>query len=1355
MNNDDYETVESVTYNAVPLTFVGARADADDARVEIWKLVAPPTGTSNVVVTFSAALAQEGMAGVMTFTGVDQSTPIGPFESASDHATHTAQVYLNSAAGELVFGVVDSEYRALTTDPGQTEHWNISVNGTSTNGAGSTKPGASLVDVKWTLSSADHWAAAAVAIKPATAAPSVSVTITSPTSGPNYSTDLATITIGGSASAGLGLSVVTWSNDRGGSSTCSGTDSWSTGSITLYLGANVITITAEDTGANTASDVLTVNYNPTDAVAPSVWITSPTSNATYSTNSSSITLSGTASDNVGVVEVTWSNSTGGSGTCTGTDSWSTGSITLVSGDNVITVTAMDAAGNTTTDTITVTYNPDPPPPPPEPPTEPTPGKGDTEVYTGFDGASGVQPNVLLVLDTSGSMDAMMPAGLDPTGYDPATTYDVYDPGNSKWLTNTLYVYDLNGGKDQALSYLTASNFPCAEPSSIMQTNGFWNGHVVLTSEWTNSSWANLEPVDIDYCIPSDWPSGTPYPPYTYPFSSRVGNFNNYLYSGAGSVLKMRIDVAKEVLADLVASTFGIRFGYMTYNKRVGDPLDTDNTWFYNTYGYYPRLKNEGGSILFPVQNMTAGPTGTRQQLVDIINNTVITGGTPQSEAHYEAHRYFMENSLPKGGPVFDTGPYRNEDTPIQSWCQKNYVVHATDGRTRNEDNNRILWDEIGDIDGDSREKPYPDYDYINPPDDEAGWEDFTDDVAQYMYTHDHSSLPGIQNVMTYMIGMDINLSIFQDAADQGGGKYYWADNASGLTNAFHGIVTEILQEDSSYTAPVIPVNYMERTSSKNEIFIALFRPTVGNFWPGNVKKFGIATEDNIALGISKGDLVDLYGLPALDPNDQILESAVSFWGPWPGGGDGNNVTKGGAGEVLMNTNLADRKIYTYLAGKANRPLSHPSNAFSTGNSKLTLERLGLSAGQTTEWYETLNYIRGYDVYDEDQDGQTTDTRSWILGAIIHSRPAVVSYDEDKAVVFVGANDGMLHAFWDGDPAVHPGGSELWAYIPPTLLPTLQFLSGDGQVPAFYVDGAPKVYLKDANNDGRIVKADGDKAILICGLRRGGQYYFALDVTDPENPELPSGWVDWGVWDSDTAWRSTGMIGPDMTTESSNKAAATYPYLEMGQTWSAPVTEMINYGGTQKPVAFIGAGYDQNQDGATPPADTMGRGLYAVDVMDGRPLWTYTNVENSDMTHSIPGSVAAIDTTGSGTVDRLYIGTTGGRLWRFEVGASDPVSWTGKVVFDADPSGTAYRKFFYPPDVAEEDGYDMLYIGSGNRAHPLEKANIDYLYAIKDRNPATALTVSNLVNLTDGLLMTGTEAEKNAIMANLDSMDGWY
>ena len=93
-----------------------------------------------------------------------------------------------------------------------------------------------------------------------------------------------------------------------------------------------------------------------DTTLPMVTITTPTSGSTYSTSQSQLSIGGTASDNVAVTLVSWTNSRGGSGTCSGTSSWSNSGIVLSSGQNVITVTAKDAAGNTGTDTLTVTYN---------------------------------------------------------------------------------------------------------------------------------------------------------------------------------------------------------------------------------------------------------------------------------------------------------------------------------------------------------------------------------------------------------------------------------------------------------------------------------------------------------------------------------------------------------------------------------------------------------------------------------------------------------------------------------------------------------------------------------------------------------------------------------------------------------------------------------------------------------------------------------------------------------------------------------------------------------------------------------------------------------------------------------------
>lgn len=94
-----------------------------------------------------------------------------------------------------------------------------------------------------------------------------------------------------------------------------------------------------------------------DITAPSITITTPTSDVTWSTSSGTLNLGGQASDNVGVTQVTWSNDRGGAGAASGTTTWSANSVSLLSGVNVITVAARDATNNVGIDTLTVTYTP--------------------------------------------------------------------------------------------------------------------------------------------------------------------------------------------------------------------------------------------------------------------------------------------------------------------------------------------------------------------------------------------------------------------------------------------------------------------------------------------------------------------------------------------------------------------------------------------------------------------------------------------------------------------------------------------------------------------------------------------------------------------------------------------------------------------------------------------------------------------------------------------------------------------------------------------------------------------------------------------------------------------------------------
>ena len=166
--NPSGESVSSVTYNGVNLTHVGTQEDgAALARVEIWSLVAPDTGTHDVVVNFTDLGHKGASVGVMTFTGVDQTTALGAF-SGNSGLSASASTTVASATDDLVFGVVAVEKgTAVTPGAGQTEYWDIDVN--ANNGAGTIEAGAASVTTSWT-NDLKKWSAAAVSIQADTTA---------------------------------------------------------------------------------------------------------------------------------------------------------------------------------------------------------------------------------------------------------------------------------------------------------------------------------------------------------------------------------------------------------------------------------------------------------------------------------------------------------------------------------------------------------------------------------------------------------------------------------------------------------------------------------------------------------------------------------------------------------------------------------------------------------------------------------------------------------------------------------------------------------------------------------------------------------------------------------------------------------------------------------------------------------------------------------------------------------------------------------------------------------------------------------------------------------------------------------
>lgn len=157
------ESVSSVTYNGTSLTLIGRVEDSGShSRVEIWSLVAPETGTHDVVVNLTGNGHNGVTVGVMTFSGVDQATPLENFTSAFGNSD-TASATVNSTPDDIVFGVVHVHGgSSVTPSASQTEYWDLEV--ARSNSGGTLQAGAASVVSSWTVKD-DDWSVAAVSIR--------------------------------------------------------------------------------------------------------------------------------------------------------------------------------------------------------------------------------------------------------------------------------------------------------------------------------------------------------------------------------------------------------------------------------------------------------------------------------------------------------------------------------------------------------------------------------------------------------------------------------------------------------------------------------------------------------------------------------------------------------------------------------------------------------------------------------------------------------------------------------------------------------------------------------------------------------------------------------------------------------------------------------------------------------------------------------------------------------------------------------------------------------------------------------------------------------------------------------------
>jgi type IV pilus assembly protein PilY1 len=305
-------------------------------------------------------------------------------------------------------------------------------------------------------------------------------------------------------------------------------------------------------------------------------------------------------------------------------------------------------------------------------------------------------------------------------------------------------------------------------------------------------------------------------------------------------------------------------------------------------------------------------------------------------------------------------------------------------------------------------------------------------------------------------------------------------------------------------------------------------------------------------------------------------------------------------------------------------------------------------------------------------------------------------------------------------------------MPKKLLPNIfkQSVGSPADQTPYGMDGSPMVWSQNGG-DRKIIGDAGDTLLLVTGMRRGGDSYYFLNITDPEKPEL-----HWEITGGDTGFE------------------------RLGETWATPVAARVILSGDTSltDVLIFSGGYDSaTQDPLTAhktTADTVGHDIFMVDPLTKTLVWSASTANatagyipnKADMKHSIPGSVAVIDVNGDGLTDQFYAADVGGNVWRFDVnhkpGSNSKLVSGGRIgKFGGDgPSG--HRQFFTKPDLAMtirgHKAVVTVALGSGSMPSPLRADVTDRFYVlIQEIDKPTSYTTLSHSSLTNRTTLSGT------------------
>lgn len=568
------------------------------------------------------------------------------------------------------------------------------------------------------------------------------------------------------------------------------------------------------------------------------------------------------------------------------------------------------------------------------------------------------------------------------------------------------------------------------------------------------------------------------------------------------------------------------------------------------------------------------------------------------------------------------------------------------------------------------------------------------------------------------------------AAVNGHGTYFSASNPTTVSAALGNALAVVARATGSSAASA--TSSPNINSHDNFIFSSTYR-TVS--WDGELQAQTIDPATGL-IGVARIDSVTGQSYQDTTPIWQVstvLEDAVKY--PKAAG--------------FVGTATDSRFIFTLdTSGYTSSPSTYPSDTtvprcnhckpFSWSSLSTAEKAFFSSKGSLLSQYATLptsptdekaivdsganlvNYLRGQSQYQA-----VFRSREHVLGDTVNSVPAYVktpqfNYDHDnygvfksnnltrKGMLYIGANDGMLHAintdtyvdtsgssvFLDPEGVSASrfvvGGQELWAYVPHMVMSNMFALADANYANnhQYYVDGSPQtIDVYDS-------AASAWKTILVSGLGRGGKGYFALDVTNPANPK--------GMWE----------FCNDSTLCTSSDSHVGYSY-------GAPVITKLADG---TPVVLVTSGYE-NDNGQSY--------LYVLNAITGAVLQTVP-VNGSGDALASPGGLAKIrpfiaDADHDNTAIYVYGGDLKGRLWKFTL----PTTATSTAPGIAAPlllatftDGTNPQPISTRPEVgvvkmATGDSRIVVFVGTGKYIETTDPTTTQTqsVYALVDNNAA--------------------------------------